>query len=249
MTTRRALLTGLAGVVGALVAGAGSAAAAAAAPPWRPDARLPVRTRAEWGADERKRFDAQGREVWPATFSPVQCLSVHHSAIGVGADRAAAVRGIYQGHAVDNGWGDIGYHLLIDPEGVLYEGRFTGGLPVFGAAPVNGRAATVTAGHVRGHNPGNVGICLLGDFTGGQPSAAAWGTLTRTLAALCCLAGLDPLARLTYVNVEDGKRYDGPVLARHRDWVATQCPGNAFADSFDPVRQEVARLVRGARRA
>ncbi|MGO1050581.1 peptidoglycan recognition protein family protein [Crossiella sp. CA198] len=254
MTTRRALLTGLAGVAGAVLTGAGPAWAGSRQPPaelaapGRPELAVRLRTRAEWGADEKLRFGPQG-EVWPATFSPVQCLTVHHSAIGVGADRAAAVRSIYHGHTVAKGWGDIGYHLVIDPEGTLYQGRHTGGPAVFRQPPVNGRAETVTAGHVRGHNPGNIGICLLGDFTGGQPDPRAVGTLTRTLAALSLLCGLDPLARLNYHNVEDGQRYDGPVLARHRDWVATQCPGNAFAGSgFEPVRQEVARLVRGQRR-
>lgn len=253
MTTRRALLTGLAGVAGGLLAGAGTALAGSGQPPaglsvpGRPELAVPLRSRADWGANERLRFGPQGEEVWPPTFSPVQCLTVHHSAIGVGGDRAAAVRAIYQGHTVDKGWGDIGYHLLVDPEGTLYQGRHTGGLAVFGRSPAYGRAETVTAGHVRGHNPGNIGICLLGDFTGGQPSGAALSTLTRALAALSLLCGLDPLARLTYVNVENGQRFDGPVLARHRDWVATQCPGNAFSGGFEPVRQEVARLVRGAR--
>ncbi|MGW0516729.1 peptidoglycan recognition protein family protein [Crossiella sp. NPDC003009] len=253
MTTRRALLTGLAGLAGAAFTGAGTALAAPRqppaelAPPGRDDLKVRIRTRAEWGADEKLRFGPKG-ELWPPTFSPVQCLTVHHSAIGVDGDRDAAVRSIYHGHTVGNAWGDIGYHLLIDPEGVLYQGRHTGGVAVFGAMQANGRATeAVTAGHVRGRNPGNIGICLLGDFTGGLPAPGAWSTLTRTLAALTLLCGLDPLAKLTYVNTEDGQRYEGPVLARHRDWVSTQCPGNLFAETFEPVRLEVARL-RGARR-
>lgn len=47
-------------------------------------------------------------------------------------DPAAIVRAIYRYHAVDLGFGDIGYQLLVDQHGCVYEGRYSGpdALPV-----------------------------------------------------------------------------------------------------------------------
>ena len=47
-------------------------------------------------------------------------------------DAEAAVRAIYYYHAMFKGWGDIGYHYLIDPFGNIYEGK-NGGEYVIGA--------------------------------------------------------------------------------------------------------------------
>lgn len=44
------------------------------------------------------------------------------------------------------GWADVGYHLIIQPDGEVQQGR---GLNVIGA-------------HVEASNTGNIGICLIG---------------------------------------------------------------------------------------
>lgn len=49
-------------------------------------------------------------------------------------------------HVNDRGWRDIGYHLLIDRDG----------------ATAQGRDYSATGAHVRGHNTGTIGICLIG---------------------------------------------------------------------------------------
>ncbi len=44
------------------------------------------------------------------------------------------------------GWGDIGYHAVIELDGTFYRGR-----------------SEITVGaHVEGHNTGNLGVCLVG---------------------------------------------------------------------------------------
>ncbi|WP_168200858.1 peptidoglycan recognition family protein [Allokutzneria sp. NRRL B-24872] len=273
MTTRRAVLGGIVAAAGGLVTGAAAASAAAGAagpaatgkagaakgkarnagaltPPGRSDLTITARKRAEWGANEAVRVKPDGSEAWALRFSPVQGLVVHHSALPVEADRNATVRGIHELHAVRRQWADIGYHLVIDPEGVVYEGRYSGrdAVPIFDAHPVQGRKPlVVTGGHVSGHNMGNIGICLLGDMTAAQPGAGARSSLVRTLAGLSVLCGLDPAVDFEYVNPDNGARVTKPTISRHRDWVGTACPGEAFATQFDTVRAEVVRLVKGQR--
>ncbi|APU16960.1 MULTISPECIES: peptidoglycan recognition family protein [Actinoalloteichus] len=219
---------------------AGPAAADTSAPRLlpMPGATLQAISRAGWGADESLR-------TWPATFNPVQCLTVHHSAIELEADRTASVRAIYRFHAVDRAWGDLGYHLLIDPEGQVYEGRFSGSdtMPVFDGIPSVGAARSVLAGHVGSHNAGNIGVCLLGDFTVEPPAEAAVDALVETLAALCLLCGLDPTGTTHYASPTGDASRTVPTISGHRDWSVTQCPGDVFAPTLDEIRTRVAALV------
>ena len=204
----------------------------------------PVRTRAGWGADESLRFDEDGDDLWPAEFHRVQALTVHHTAMATTDDHAADVRAVYRLHAAEQAWGDIGYHLLIDPDGVVYEGRHSGedGIPVFSGVPLPGHARSVTAGHAAGFNHANIGVCLLGDFTHEVPTRAAQDSLVMVLRVLCALTGVDPSREIEYVNPDTGAVTPQEAVARHRDWLETECPGNAFADVFDSaIRERVAR--------
>ncbi|WP_116244684.1 peptidoglycan recognition family protein [Nocardiopsis sp. FIRDI 009] len=210
--------------------------------PGRPSARFV--TRAGWGADESYRFDDEGNDLWPAEFHPVQAITVHHTALATSGDHAADVRAVYHLHAVQLAWGDIGYHVLIDPDGTVYEGRHSGedGVPVFSARPGPGRAAAVTAGHVYTFNHGNIGVCLLGDFTDELPTRAARDSLVNVLGVLCSVTGLDPAAQIEYVRPGTGETTPARTISRHRDWLDTDCPGNAFSAVFDTeVRQRVVR--------
>jgi hypothetical protein len=211
-----------------------------------PFARLCLHDRASWEADESLRFDAAGSEVWPPVFFPVQRLTVHHTVIDDGgSDPAATVRAIYRYHAVDLGWGDIGYQLLIDRDGCVYEGRSSGvdGVPVLQGPPEPGAALAVNGGHVFGFNPGNVGVALIGELTGAAPSQAALRSLTRTLAVLAAVGGLDPLAEGTYVNPVTGATRQTATISGHRDWLSTECPGEQLYALLPEIRRRVAKLV------
>jgi len=75
-------------------------------------------SREEWGAVPPK-------EAY--TPQTPQVLVIHHTWKPTVADYkgAATIRGIQKYHMFDpaTGWNDIGYHYLIGPEGLLYEGR------------------------------------------------------------------------------------------------------------------------------
>ena len=198
--------------------------------------------RADWGADEAKRFTADGSESSPTRFTRAQAITVHHTATPLDdPDPAATVRAIYEQHAVSNDWGDIGYNFLIDRQGTVYEGRFSGsdGIPAH-----NTRNEIVTGFHTFAFNPGNIGIALLGDFGKEKPSAPMHASLVGLTASLAALHKLDPLAAITYVSPTSGKSTPGPALGGHRDWTSTECPGSAAYLNLSAVRESAARLVR-----
>jgi hypothetical protein len=182
--------------------------------------------------------------VWPPVYSPAQAFTVHHTVTANNdPDPASTIRGIYRYHAVDLAWGDIGYHFLIDEAGRLYEGRYSGpdGLP---GHREDGQVAT--AAHTLNYNTGNIGVALLGDFTGREPSAAAQGTLTLLLAVLAQFHELDPLGTVHYVNPVNGMAKDTGTISGHRDWGATECPGAKLYPMLGSLRADAARLAESA---
>ena len=187
-------------------------------------------------------------------YFPVQALTVHHTAESVYlADPSATVRGIYNYQAVGEGWGDIGYHLLIDPFGIVYEGRYSGGssqYPIFGS----NQPLMATGAHVLGFNSGNIGICLLGDLTSTDATPAAKASLVTVLAYVAAVGHVNPTGSTSFHNPVNGYAANLPAgLVGHRDWAqraippatttATQCPGNSFYPNLGPIRAQVAAAM------
>ena len=203
-------------------------------------------SRAGWGADESLRFEPDGTEKFPPAFFDVQTLTVHHTVTANSdPDPAATMRAIYFFQCITSDFGDIGYHLLIDQAGTVYEGRYSGpdALPVFGPRQVGPRPSMVNAAHVGGFNAGNVGVALLGDLTSSQPTPAARASLVTVLASLARITALDPLGTTGYVNPISGATKTVATLAGHRDWAATECPGNTFYPSMPQLRADVAAAL------
>jgi N-acetylmuramoyl-L-alanine amidase-like protein len=194
-------------------------------------------SRAAWGADESLRFSPEGEEIMPQTYYPVQTITVHHTATpNADPDPAATVRAIYEMHAVTNTWGDIGYHFLIDEDGRVYEGRFSGddGLPAHDTG-----GDMVSGAHVGGYNSGNLGIALLGTL-GSQsqgPTDASRDSLVALISVLTRIHGIDARGETTFVNPVDGVTADVPVISGHRDWMATECPGDDMYAELAAVRR------------
>ena len=96
------------------------------------------------------------REGWKAAppkgeYTPHAPIGIviHHTWMPRQAQyqQGASIRGIQRYHMEDNKWMDIGYHFLIGPEGVIYQGRPE---TVIGAHSVP--------------NTGMIGICVFGDY-------------------------------------------------------------------------------------
>ena len=244
---RRTLLAAsAAGVAAAATGGTAVAGAPDRTRRRRFTGRFAFLRRADWGADESYRFDEAGNEIFPPRYFDVQTLTVHHTVTSNNdANPAATVRAIYFDQAVTQTFGDIGYHLLIDRHGAVYEGRYSGPdqNPVFGPRRVGPRPSMVNAAHVGGFNAGNVGVALLGDLTNVQPTADARASLVRVLASLAHAVDLDPLGVTNYVNPISGATRTVPSIAGHRDWAPTECPGNSFYPFLNGVREDVAALL------
>lgn len=197
-----------------------------ARPPVRAAAPPPIVSRGGWGCTP---------ETCPRRENPVPTsvthLIVHHTAGGnAAADWPAVVRSIWALHVNTNGWNDIGYNFLIDPNGVAYEGRGDG---ILGA-------------HFSAVNTGTMGVALLGTYSTQPPTEAALATLEQLLAWQAERWKLDAAAPA--LHAASGLRLN--AISGHRDAGlsprasgATECPGNAAYGLLQRLRQSVPRLV------
>lgn len=118
-------------------------------------------TRKEWGAMEpTTRIPGLGK---PSR------IVVHHSWKPTSAQYIGAktIRGIQKYHIEDRRWSDIGYHFLIGPDGLIYEGRPVDRL----GAHCGGSGPTIARRNFG--NAGSIGICLIGDFDTEEPTQEA----------------------------------------------------------------------------
>jgi hypothetical protein len=188
--------------------------------------------RSAWLADE-KIVRAAPR------YAPSLRLAIVHHTAGTNsytpAQAAAIVRGIEIYHVQANGWNDIGYNLLIDRYGTVYEGR--GG----------GVTRNVIGAHALGFNSGTVGIALIGDFQDVAPPAAMQTALENVLAWRLDIAHVDPLSDVVYTSAGNAKYPAGkvvtlPAISGHRDTGPTECPGNDAYALLPEIRQRVSRI-------
>ena len=187
--------------------------------------RPPVVSRTDWGCP-----DGQGTSRPPVSYTTVTHLIVHHTVSNNNsADWAAVVRSIWNFHFYDRGYIDIGYNYLIDPNGVIYEGR-SGGDNVLGA-------------HFSGVNGGTMGVALLGTFTGSNPAPAAMDSLRKLLAWKAGQRNLRPY--LAAPHATSGMTLQ--IISGHRDGPgATECPGEALYDLLPRLRADVHNQMVGA---
>jgi hypothetical protein len=178
---------------------------------------------------------------------PTEFVTIHHTAGANNPENpVATVRAVWYFHAVTLGWGDIGYHYLVDQYGNVYQGR-------------EGGHAT-EGGHVFRYNHHNIGVCLLGQFQpgatdvpypGGEPTAQALDSATRMAALQAAYWGWNPLEQHAYPKPGDWCR---PQLTNyrvcgHRDWgrdgscVATACPGDNVYKHLPAMRERAAALL------
>lgn len=154
------------------------------------------------------------------SFTEVSHLIVHHSAgTNIADDWAAIVRAIWDLHVNGNGWSDIGYNYLIDPDGVIYTGR---GDNVLGA-------------HFCASNSNTMGVCILGNFQQNVPKETALSSLVQLLTWKSNDRNLDPLG--SALHPSSGLNLMN--ISGHRDGCATACPGDQLYPLLPDLRFRV----------
>lgn len=197
-------------------------------------ARPAIISRREWGADESLR---RGRPVVAPT---ARYAVVHHTAGSnsyTRAEAAAVVRGIYHYHTQSLGWDDIGYNILVDRYGRIFEGR-AGGLD-----------RAVVGAHAKGFNTGSIGVALLGEFTSSAPPTEGLGAVAAAIAWKFTVHGIGTAGTVRVVSggsdrYAEGTVVDLPPIVGHRDVGRTACPGNAYYGQMGLLRRSVE--LRGA---
>ena len=193
-----------------------------------------VVSRAEWGCDE-------SLMTWPPEYEPITHNIIHHTDTpNDDTDWAARIRAIYYYHAMPppygKGWGDIGYNYLVDPAGVLYEGRYS---EDYGNKDVIG-AHTYDEVNEISYNDGTMGLAFLGSYGGGTyagnttPSQAMLNSAEELLAWKCDQRNIDPLS-----SGADNDGYVYPFICGHRDLESTICPGNNLYNLLPSIRKNV----------
>ncbi|MGB6072537.1 MAG: N-acetylmuramoyl-L-alanine amidase [Rhodococcus sp. (in: high G+C Gram-positive bacteria)] len=201
------------------------------------DAGPKVITRAQWGADESIRC------ATPTIDDFLGGATVHHTAGSNDyskSESAEIVRAIYAYHAQTLGWCDIGYNVLVDKYGQIFEGR-AGGLD----KPVQGA-------HSGGFNENTMGIAMMGDYSNVDPSQETIDSVGKFLGWRLGKAGLDPEGTTTMTSegtdftfVGRGQSVDLPVIFGHRDVGNTECPGDAGYARLGEIRDIAAANLGG----
>lgn len=162
-----------------------------------------------------------GKElIWPLQYSEkIEKFVIHHTAGATHLERnpVEVMRGIYSYHSRSRGWGDIGYHYVIDGNGNIYEGKAGGDY--------------VVGGHVYCSNIQTIGIALMGNFQESDPTEGQINALQRLLPYLAGKYELDP----SDSSVFHGKKL--PNVLGHRDLGATACPGENMYALLNTVRK------------
>jgi hypothetical protein len=194
---------------------------------------LNVVPRSAWGASRCK-----PRAV--PHYGRVDFGIVHHTTTLNGyrpTDSPAIVLGVCLFHRNVNGWNDVGYNMLVDKYGQVFEGR-TGGIdePVIGA-------------QAGGFNLWSSGVATLGNFSYRKLAQPGVDALAHVLAWKLSLSGVPAEGKVSVISNGGPNtpfRFGTPVtvnrIAGHRDVDSTACPGTALYSQLAELRKHVAAL-------
>lgn len=136
---------------------------------------------------------------WTRSLTSVKYLAIHHTA---GPDTQTPVQ-IANFHINSNGWGGIGYHFLVDKDGVVY---------------YVGDISTARA-NVANLNDQVIGICLIGSFMGGKEPSSEQLSSVRKL----CEFFISNYPELTNLN-----SFSQVMGHKELPGQSTACPGEAW---------------------
>lgn len=187
-----------------------------------------IYTRAMWGADESL-TDHACLEV----ADRLQGAMIHHTAGSntyTAAQSAGVVRGILSYHTQTRGWCDIGYNILVDKYGQVFEGRY-------GSLDKNVKGVHAGPGNYR-----SVGISLMMNSETYAPGTVVYDKVARLVAWKLGQANVDPALYQARYLVNDAWITIGNV-AGHRQVMPTACPGVNIWNNMGQIRSKAAAQV------
>jgi len=163
----------------------------------------------------------------PVSANDSSAPVLHHTAGSNSYSQAQAVsqlRGVYAYHTRSLGWSDIGYNLVVDRYGTIYEGR-------------RGSITSAPQGaHAGGFNRDTYGVSVLGNFVGVDAPSAVTTALNAVIGWKLGQYGTDPRGTSRLVSAGGGtSRWPAGTAVTvdnvmgHRDVGRTSCPGNLYA--------------------
>lgn len=169
------------------------------------------------------------KDTTPTQTTPTHII-IHHSAgFSDYNDYQWVVSYYWDLHVNTNGWDDIGYNWLIDPNGIIYEGRGSGAL----------------GAHFSCMNSETTGICMIGNFMTSSPKDTAIRSLEALLAWEACDKQIDPdgysahiSSQLFLANISshrDGNNSPAAISCAS----GTVCPGDSLYMLLPQIRQNV----------
>nr|WP_236023796.1 N-acetylmuramoyl-L-alanine amidase [Bifidobacterium miconis] len=202
------------------------------------DINIPIHTREQWW---RKGLPAP---FWPADDSGHwRGAVVHHTVDRNDYSQAEAkviVQNIYTFHAKTRGWGDIGYNLLVDRFGGVWEGREEG---VAHKAVLGSNAI---GAHTGSFNEATFGVAIIGSFhENDKPSEASVKAVASVIAkefkAMNVMTAHD-----TFIWHGRQNRISGHGDSAH--WYdkrnRTLCPGKHLSARMNDIRNMVDTLLK-----
>ena len=165
----------------------------------------------------------------------LKAICIHHTGGSNNYTKAQSpqvVRGMFSYHTATLGWADLGYNIVVDKYGQIFEGR-SGGLH-----------RNVAGAHARGFNTGSCGISVMGDYMNiPVPSAALNAIATVAAWKLGSTFTQDVYGSKEWtVNISRVKRtgtFSLPHLFAHRDVNYTDCPGDRYYRQLPELRKRV----------
>jgi len=168
-------------------------------------------------------------ESTPSTTSVTHTI-VHHSATNytAGTDYKQVVYSYWDYHVNTHGWNDIGYNWLVDPNGILYEGRGDG---------IQGAHFSCMNGHT-------MGVCVIGNFETVVPTTETLTALENLLAWEMTDKGIDVLtssyhapSQLNLYHVSGHKDGNSSSVGCPS---GTLCPGAHLYGELSTIRNDIA---------
>lgn len=152
-------------------------------------------------------------------------IVVHHTAGGNSNDFSLAhafslSRGIQNHHMDTNGWIDSGQQLTNSRGGHITEGRHRS-LEILDQGTRH-----VQGAHVGNHNSETIGIENEGLYTSVDVTPQLWDSLVQLVAYIAQQYDIDP-----------------SMIRGHRDFNATQCPGNVLYGRLPELRDAVGAVL------